>query len=222
MIVGHQQVCPPMAPGFGFFRNRSRYRTCPARKRWGMSTSGQRPASSIVRAPKRVLTLSLAKRIVPALSTMSIASGASSHLPARHDTNHFRGEQVHTAARRAHQYSQSKLRKTPIACAACPDIGAYPERHNGVAMSNFVCMTERSLRDSDGGRTLRVLPMRDLKAKTWYFGARCICQRLLALCEDCFSGKGTEDLLPVPIPLAVECECGAVITAQVLHKFRTP
>lgn len=83
-------------------------------------------------------------------------------------------------------------------------------------------MTEKSLRGTDVRRALRVFPMQDLKGKTWYYGARCSCLRLLALCEDCFSGRGSEDLLPAPMPLTVECDCGAVLIVQVLHKFKTP
>ena len=67
-----------------------------------------------------------------------------------------------------------------------------------------------------------VAPLQDLKAKTWYYGVRCACERLLAVCEDCFAGKGDEAVLHVPLALAVECECGAVTEAPILHKFRTP
>ena len=61
-----------------------------------------------------------------------------------------------------------------------------------------------------------------LKANTWYYGVRCACSRLHALCEDLFHGKGDEQHLNCSDPIEVACECGAVTRADRLHKFRTP
>ena len=71
-------------------------------------------------------------------------------------------------------------------------------------------------------RFLSVSPLRSVKRKTWYYGMRCACARLLALCEDCFAGKGDEQVLHLPKPLTVTCECGAVTEAHVLQKFKSP
>jgi hypothetical protein len=70
-------------------------------------------------------------------------------------------------------------------------------------------------------KALSLAALHDLKPKTWYYGLRCACERLLALCEDCFEGRGDELVLYVPVVLAAECGCGAVTRAQVLYKFRT-
>jgi len=66
-----------------------------------------------------------------------------------------------------------------------------------------------------------VAPVEHLKAGTWYYGMRCVCRRLLTLCEDVFSGKGA-DIFPAPAALAVRCECGRVSRVQRLEKFRQP
>ena len=55
---------------------------------------------------------------------------------------------------------------------------------------------------------MTVSPLEDPKRNTWYYGVRCECKRLLALCEDCFHGKTDDAVLPVPIPLTVQCPCG--------------
>jgi len=65
-------------------------------------------------------------------------------------------------------------------------------------------------------------PLENLKGNTWYYGLRCACQRVLAVCEDRFQGKGREAVLHVPIEFAVECECGKVTRTPVLRKFKTP
>lgn len=67
---------------------------------------------------------------------------------------------------------------------------------------------------------MNVPPLEDLKRNTWYYGVRCVCQRFLALCEDCFQGKSAEAVLPASIPLTVQCPCGVANHAQVLHKFK--
>jgi len=45
--------------------------------------------------------------------------------------------------------------------------------------------------------------------------------RLLALCEDLAAGKTEDEHLPLASLLAVPCECGRVIQAERLEKFRT-
>ncbi len=65
------------------------------------------------------------------------------------------------------------------------------------------------------------IPSHELKPKTWYYGVRCACARLLALSEDYFAGNG-DDCHRSAVPLVVQCECGAVTHTQVLHKFKTP
>jgi len=65
------------------------------------------------------------------------------------------------------------------------------------------------------------IPERELKPNTWYYGVRCACERLLALVEDCFAGRGDDHHVPA-VPLAVHCECGAVTCAKLLQKFKTP
>lgn len=61
-----------------------------------------------------------------------------------------------------------------------------------------------------------------LKANTWYFGVRCACARLHALCEDLFAGKGDEQHLNCSDPVEVACQCGAVTRVDRLHKFKNP
>jgi hypothetical protein len=65
------------------------------------------------------------------------------------------------------------------------------------------------------------IPSEELKPKTWYYGIRCVCARVLALAEDTFAGRG-EDQHVSAVPMSVQCECGALTHAKVLHKFRTP
>jgi len=71
-------------------------------------------------------------------------------------------------------------------------------------------------------RALRIPVIRDLKQRTWYYGVRCVCQRLLALGEDVFAGRGAENLLELRMPIGVQCDCGVVLTTSVLQKFRSP
>lgn len=66
------------------------------------------------------------------------------------------------------------------------------------------------------------IPAHELKSGTWYFGLRCACDRLHALCEDLFAGKGSELHLDYHEPIEVACECGAVARGNRLHKFKTP
>ena len=66
------------------------------------------------------------------------------------------------------------------------------------------------------------IPPHELKANTWYYGVRCVCDRLHALCEDLFAGKTDEKHLDCADPLEVTCECGAVMQAERLHRFKTP
>jgi hypothetical protein len=40
-------------------------------------------------------------------------------------------------------------------------------------------------------KALSLAPIHDLKPKTWYYGLRCACERLLALCEDCLRAEAT-------------------------------
>ena len=65
------------------------------------------------------------------------------------------------------------------------------------------------------------IPPHELKCRTWYYGARCQCMRLLALCEDLAGGKTEDEHLPLASLLAVPCECGRVVQAERLEKFRT-
>jgi hypothetical protein len=71
-------------------------------------------------------------------------------------------------------------------------------------------------------RPMTVPPLEDPKRNTWYYGVRCACERLLAVCEDRFQGKTDDAVLPVPISLTVQCPCGVATDAQVLQKFKTP
>jgi hypothetical protein len=64
------------------------------------------------------------------------------------------------------------------------------------------------------------IPTHQLKRNTWYYGVRCSCARLIALCEDLFEGKSDEAQLRFPVSLSVECECGAVTHVQRLQKFK--
>jgi hypothetical protein len=66
------------------------------------------------------------------------------------------------------------------------------------------------------------IPPHKLKSNAWYYGVRCACTRLHALCEDLFVGKTDELHLHCSVPLAIACECGAVIRAHRLDKFKTP
>ena len=65
------------------------------------------------------------------------------------------------------------------------------------------------------------IPAHELKSKTWYYGVRCACARLLAVAEDTFAGKG-DDPLSVAVPLEVQCDCGAITRTQLFQKFKTP
>jgi len=67
-----------------------------------------------------------------------------------------------------------------------------------------------------------VTPLPSLKRNTWYYGVRCACQRVLALCEDVFEGRGDETQMRSPVELAVKCDCGTVTAALMLTKFKTP
>jgi hypothetical protein len=66
------------------------------------------------------------------------------------------------------------------------------------------------------------IPPHQLKSNAWYYGVRCTCARLHALCEDLFAGKTNEQYLYCSIPVEVACQCGAVIQADCVHKFKTP
>jgi hypothetical protein len=66
-----------------------------------------------------------------------------------------------------------------------------------------------------------IVPIDDPKPRTWYYGVRCACMRLVAVCEDLFSGKGDEDFLQLPAELAVQCDCGAVSHVSHFERFRT-
>lgn len=68
---------------------------------------------------------------------------------------------------------------------------------------------------------MNIAPLRDLKHNTWYYGIRCACQRLLAVCEDALGGNSDETVFRVPIKVSVECECGKVTEVPVLRKFKT-
>jgi hypothetical protein len=65
------------------------------------------------------------------------------------------------------------------------------------------------------------IPSDELKRETWYYGVRCSSDRVLALVEDSFAGRGDDKHLSA-IPLLVRCECGTITNAHVLHKFKTP
>jgi hypothetical protein len=70
--------------------------------------------------------------------------------------------------------------------------------------------------------TLVPIPPHELKRNTWYYGVRCACNRLHALCEDLFAGKTDEQHLDCREACEVACECGAVTRASRLHRFKTP
>ena len=72
------------------------------------------------------------------------------------------------------------------------------------------------------GMTAFPIPPHELKSSTWYYGVRCVCTRMHALCEDLFPGKGDEQDLQCAVPVEVPCECGAVTHADRLDKFKTP
>ena len=94
----------------------------------------------------------------------------------------------------------------------------------GVASSPqrvFCCTYSGSALGSCQRKANDRLPPRGSQAHTWYYGVRCECKRLLALCEDCFHGKADDAVLPVPIPLTVQCPCGVANNAQILRKFKT-
>jgi hypothetical protein len=59
-----------------------------------------------------------------------------------------------------------------------------------------------------------------LKRNAWYYGARCRCGRRIVVAADCTNGHDN-DLLELAKPLAVECECSAVINRQSFQKFKT-
>ena len=63
------------------------------------------------------------------------------------------------------------------------------------------------------------IPPDKLKRDTWYYGVHCACTRLHALCEDLFCGKTDEQHFDCAVEVA--CECGAVVRAKRLHKFKT-
>jgi hypothetical protein len=68
-----------------------------------------------------------------------------------------------------------------------------------------------------------VAPIRHPKPNTWYYGVRCACTAVLAVCEDLFAGRGDEDFLQVPAGVVhVECECGAVSHVVRFERFKTP
>lgn len=66
------------------------------------------------------------------------------------------------------------------------------------------------------------IPPPELKGNTWYYGVRCACGRLQALCEDLFAGKTDERHLDCADPVQVVCACGRVLRADRLYKFKTP
>lgn len=70
--------------------------------------------------------------------------------------------------------------------------------------------------------TLVPIPENQLKSNTWYYGIRCTCRRLHAVCEDLFEGKTDETHINGPGALKVACQCGEVIPATRLSKFKTP
>ena len=63
------------------------------------------------------------------------------------------------------------------------------------------------------------IPAHEVKRHTWYYGVRCACDRLHALCEDLFAGKTDEQHFHFAVSLAVECECGKVIRTHLLQKM---
>jgi len=67
----------------------------------------------------------------------------------------------------------------------------------------------------------RGIPKQSLKPGTWYYGVRCNCGALIAVHPDTSNGYGNE-FLDLSKPIAVECACGAVSTAQRFQKFKTP
>ena len=66
------------------------------------------------------------------------------------------------------------------------------------------------------------IPERELKSNTWYYGFRCACSRMQALCEDLFAGKTSDAQMHCSPPIAVACECGTVTHADRLNKFLVP
>ncbi len=65
------------------------------------------------------------------------------------------------------------------------------------------------------------IPSDELKPNTWYYGARCGCARVLAVGEDTFGGDG-DDQHVCAVPISVQCQCGVITHARVLHKFKAP
>lgn len=65
------------------------------------------------------------------------------------------------------------------------------------------------------------IPPHELKRGTWYYGVRCACARLHALCEDLFAGKTSDPYLDCLEPLDIACPCGAVMHVERLHRFKT-
>lgn len=70
--------------------------------------------------------------------------------------------------------------------------------------------------------TAAPIPPHKLKNDAWYYGIRCACARMHALCEDLFNGKTEEQYLYCHVAIAVACECGAVTHADRMQKFKTP
>jgi len=70
--------------------------------------------------------------------------------------------------------------------------------------------------------TVVPIPPHKLKSKTWYYGIRCACMRMHAICEDLFAGKTDESHLHAWTRLLVPCECGTVTPTDRLSKFQTP
>ena len=67
--------------------------------------------------------------------------------------------------------------------------------------------------------TVVPIPQQEIKPNTWYYGIQCVCTRWLVLAEDCFAGRGDES---AAVELSIPCECGEVMRAHLLHKFKTP
>jgi len=105
-----------------------------------------------------------------------------------------------------------------LASAAAPGGGERSTSHWG--MVQLTATQRRS--HARGISAVNPIPAHEIKCSTWYYGVQCACQRLLAMCEDCFAGKGDEHDLHLSAPFTITCECGAVTETNVFQKFKTP
>jgi hypothetical protein len=99
--------------------------------------------------------------------------------------------------------SMLRLRQIPMHLRDCPTVRA--------SLHTRTCIM-----------TVVPIPAHKLKGDTWYYGVRCACMRIHALCEDLFGAQSNDPELHCPIPVTVTCECGRVTNAERLYKYKTP